>query len=140
VSSSSKISSFSGTSLKTSTSNGKSYISGNYKSIPATKGTTKITSSTPKTYIPQSSYYSSGGQTYNHVYYGGSGFDFTSLLLMGYILSHDDKGNTIYVNNATKEYVTEEEFQTPPVESPGMESILAIAGLLAVAFLVMRRE
>ena len=123
----------------TKDTSGKAYTSSRVMGVPATKGTTKITSSTPKTYISGSSY-TYGGRPYQHVYYGGSGLDFNSLLLMGFIMSHDNNGNVIYVNNQTGEYVTEEEFEDAPPESPGFENFPALIGLLAVAYLVMNRR
>jgi hypothetical protein len=75
------------------------------------------------------------GRQYHEISYN-PGFDYTSLLLMGYILSHDDQGRTIYINNNTSEIVRVEE----PKKSPGLEGIFAIAGILAIAYLILRRE
>ncbi len=122
--------------LSVSSTNGKNVIAGSYKTKPYVAGTNKITTSTPKTYFPNK--YKYHGREYNHVYYG-SGFDFNSLLLMGFILSHDDNGNPVYINEATGEVVTKEDVE-PVEEGPGFESIFAITGLLAVAYLVLGRR
>jgi len=119
-----------------SSSTGKSVIAGSYKTKPYVAGTNKITTSTPKTYFPNK--YKYHGREYNHVYYG-SGFDFNTLLLMGFIMSHDDNGNPVYINEATGEVVTQEDVE-PVEEGPGFESIFAITGLLAVAYLVLGRR
>lgn len=122
--------------LSVSSTNGKSVIAGSYKTKPYVAGTNKITTSTPKTYFPNK--YKYHGREYNHVYYG-SGFDFNSLLLMGFILSHDDNGNPVYINEATGEVVTKEDVE-PVEEGPGFKSMFAITGLIAVAYLVLGRR
>ena len=122
--------------LSVSSTNGRNVITGSYKTKPYMAGTNKITASTPKTYFPNK--YKYHGKEYHHVYYG-SGFDFNTLLLMGFIMSHDDNGNPVYINEATGEVVTKEDVE-PVEEGPGFESIFAITGLLAVAYLVLGRR
>lgn len=126
-----------GKSLGTVSNGKKTYTAGSVIGTSYTKGTNKITSTTPKTYISGSSY-NKYGRSYDHVYYG-SGFDLNTLLLMGFIMSHDDSGKVIYINNETKEMVSEEDFESAP-ESPGMESVFALLGLLGVTTMLRRKN
>jgi hypothetical protein len=95
-------------------------------------GTTKITSSTPKSY--STTKYKSHGREYNHVSYG-SGFDYSSLLLIGFVMQLDDDGKTVYVNNATNEIVTDEGL---PESTPGV-GFLSAMFLLFVGTVIKRK-
>lgn len=116
--------------------NGKYNTVGKVTKLPYKSGSAKIIKSTPKTYVTGHGY-SRDGTYYNQVYYG-SGFDLSSLILLGFILDHDDQGNVIYINNETKEIVRQEDIETTP-ESPGLGSVILV-GILAVAFLLVRRR
>jgi hypothetical protein len=122
------------------TTNGKSITTTNIVTKPYTPGTNKITSTSQKTYVNNQPYNRYGRQ-YSQVYYG-PGYDLTSLIMLGYIMSHDDTGKVIYINNATGEMVKEEDIEDAPepARMPGFESAFALAGLLAMAFIVLRKK